>query len=85
MTFFLTTERLGFRRWESSDTDLAFSHLGFRALYAGHHPENIASAHILSVLGFTRTGAELYHSIGLMHPTCILTKEAYLRIRNTQG
>lgn len=42
--------------------------LGAQALYAGHHPENSASSHVLQKLGFQCIGQELYSPTGLQHP-----------------
>ena len=38
------------------------------ALYAGHHPENAVSAHILKKLGFEQLRAVFYEPTGLYHP-----------------
>ena len=46
----------------------AFDVLGAAALFAGHHPENVASKRTLEKLGFTYTHHELYPPTGLMHP-----------------
>jgi RimJ/RimL family protein N-acetyltransferase len=43
-----------------------------RALFAGHHPENAASKHILEKLGFRYTHDELYPPDGLMHPSYLM-------------
>jgi ribosomal-protein-alanine N-acetyltransferase len=50
----------------------AFDHLGVRALFAGHHPENAASRRLLEKLGFECTGEELYPPTGLRHPSYML-------------
>ena len=47
----------------------AFSVLGAPALFAGHHPANQASAHLLRKLGFVQTHTELYPPTGLLHPS----------------
>jgi [ribosomal protein S5]-alanine N-acetyltransferase len=50
----------------------AFSNIGASALFAGHHPENQASRHLLSKLGFEFTGEELYPTTGRLHPSYVL-------------
>jgi RimJ/RimL family protein N-acetyltransferase len=52
--------------------DLAFSRLGARALFAGHHPDNAASQRVLVRLGFRFTHQELYPPTGLHHPCYLL-------------
>ena len=47
----------------------AVEQTGAPALFAGHHPENAASKHILKKLGFRYTHDELYPLDGLMHPS----------------
>jgi RimJ/RimL family protein N-acetyltransferase len=47
----------------------AFSALGARALFAGHHPSNTASRELLRGLGFRYTHDELYPPTGLLHPS----------------
>ena len=57
----------------------AFGPLACRGLFAGHHPQNAASAHVLERLGFRRTQDELYPPTGLVHHCYMLiapTKEA---------
>lgn len=55
--------------------DHAFSKLGARALFAGHHPENAASGVMLRRLGFRYTHDEFYAPTGLHHPSYLLTRE----------
>jgi RimJ/RimL family protein N-acetyltransferase len=43
-----------------------------RPIFAGHHPQNKASSHVLQKLGFSFVDAEFYPPTGLMHPTYIL-------------
>ena len=50
----------------------AFSTVGARGLFAGHHPENAASRRVLENLGFRYTHDELYGPTGLMHPSYYL-------------
>jgi len=42
------------------------------AIYAGHHPLNIASSTALCKLGFVCIGKEYYAGTGLMHPSYIM-------------
>jgi RimJ/RimL family protein N-acetyltransferase len=51
-----------------------FGTLGADALFAGHHPFNVASRRVLLKLGFIYAGTELYQPTGLMHPTYRLGK-----------
>jgi RimJ/RimL family protein N-acetyltransferase len=46
----------------------AFGALGATALFAGHHPDNVASGKTLAKLGFRYTHHELYEPTGLDHP-----------------
>lgn len=46
----------------------AFERVGAEELFAGHHPENAASRHILEKLGFVFTHEEVYPPTGLMNP-----------------
>ncbi len=50
----------------------AFDHLMTETIFAGHHPDNLASAALLNSLGFTSVGLEYYPPTGLMHPSYIL-------------
>ncbi len=47
----------------------AFQSLRAKALFAGHHPENLASRRVLEKLGFKQTHEELYSPTGRMHPS----------------
>jgi RimJ/RimL family protein N-acetyltransferase len=47
----------------------AWEKLHVPALFAGHHPDNTASAALLKKLGFVRTHEELYPPTGRMHPS----------------
>jgi len=51
----------------------AFDTLRATALFAGHHPRNDTSRHLLTKLGFRYTHAELYPPTGLEHPSYLLT------------
>lgn len=51
---------------------LAADRLAASALFAGHHPDNAASAAVLRKLGFARTGEQLYPPTGRMHPSYLL-------------
>lgn len=50
----------------------AFNTLGAASLFAGHHPENHASRHVLEKLGFQFTHAELFPPTGQMHRCYVL-------------
>jgi RimJ/RimL family protein N-acetyltransferase len=50
----------------------AFQGLDALALFAGHHPENVASRKLLLKLGFRSTGEDYYPPTGLMHPSYLL-------------
>lgn len=52
----------------------AFERLGAKELFAGHHPENMASRKVLEKLGFRFTHYELYPPTGEMHPGYELRK-----------
>lgn len=54
--------------------DYAFAELGASALFAGHHPSNVASGKALMKLGFQFTGEELFEPTGLMHPSYLLKR-----------
>jgi len=47
--------------------------LGADGLFAGHHPENVASRKVLSKLGFRFTHEELYAPTGKMHSCYLLS------------
>ncbi|MGB7666049.1 MAG: GNAT family N-acetyltransferase [Candidatus Acidiferrales bacterium] len=51
-----------------------FETLGAHALFAGHHPANAASRHLLEKLAFRFTHAEFYPPTGLQHPSYLLTR-----------
>ena len=50
----------------------AFTRAGAAALFAGHHPDNAASARTLQRLGFRYTHDELYPATGRQHPSYLL-------------
>jgi RimJ/RimL family protein N-acetyltransferase len=50
----------------------AFGPLALKGLFAGHHPQNAASARVLQKLGFHYTHDELYAPTGLMNPSYFL-------------
>lgn len=52
----------------------AFDRCGYKALFAGHNPSNVASRGLLLRLGFSYTHDELYPSTGLMHPSYMLVR-----------
>ena len=49
--------------------EYAFDEMKVKALIAGHHPENKASANLLSKLGFKYIGDKYYEPTGLYHPS----------------
>lgn len=53
----------------------AFTALHADGLYAGHHPDNDASAHVLQKLRFRRTRADYYPPTGLYHPAWRYARE----------
>ena len=59
---------------ESSRAVIAYARDSLEAhrLFAGHHPENLASRRVLEKLGFRFTHEELYAPTGKMHPSYIL-------------
>jgi len=52
--------------------NFAFERAGVKALFAGHHPANSASQHLILKLGFRRTHEEFYPPTGLNHPSYLL-------------
>jgi len=52
----------------------AFTSLGAKALFAGHHPENETSKRLLEKLGFRYERDEHYGPSGLMHPSYLLKR-----------
>ena len=56
----------------------AFDVLGARAIFAGHHPGNVASQRVLEKLGFKKTHLEHYPPTGLEHPSYLLQREDFL-------
>lgn len=59
----------------SSTIDYAFSQLGKHAIFAGHHPDNKASRHTLTKLGFIGVSAQYYEPTGLFHPSYLLYRD----------
>lgn len=56
----------------------AFGTLGVKALVAGHHPGNAASARVLGKLGFAYTHESLYPPTGLMHAAYRLERPQHI-------
>jgi len=54
----------------------AFETLRVSALFAGHHPANQVSRHVLEKLGFRFTHEEIYPPTGLLHPSYLLARPA---------
>lgn len=52
----------------------AFTTIGAKALFAGHHPDNNESRRLLLRLGFRSIGEELYPPTGLPHPSYLLDR-----------
>jgi len=50
----------------------AFGSLKAQKLFAGHHPNNVASRHVLERLGFRFTHEELYAPTGKLHRCYLL-------------
>jgi ribosomal-protein-alanine N-acetyltransferase len=53
--------------------DFAFKTLHLERIFAGHHPDNIASERLLKKLGFRFTHQEIYPPTGLLEPAYLLT------------
>ena len=51
-----------------------FDILAAKALFAGHHPQNDASRHLLEKFGFRFIGTTLYPPTGLQHPSYLLRR-----------
>jgi RimJ/RimL family protein N-acetyltransferase len=60
--------------------DHAFGPLGAGELFAGHHPQNFGSQHVLEKLGFRYTHDELYPATGLQHRSYRLTLDEYRKV-----
>ena len=71
--------------------DYAFDVLGVGMLFAGHHPDNIASSCLLKKLGFIYSQDSFYPPTGLFHPSYLLTRQEYksmqskLRSQSNEG
>jgi RimJ/RimL family protein N-acetyltransferase len=61
--------------------DYAFKVLSVKGLFAGHHPHNKASQHMLLKLGFSYTHDEYYAPTGLYHPSYMLTADDYYQTK----
>jgi [ribosomal protein S5]-alanine N-acetyltransferase len=55
--------------------DYGFTTLGIRGLFAGHHPANEKSRHLLEKFGFTFIGEQFYAPTGLKHPSYIRMRQ----------
>jgi RimJ/RimL family protein N-acetyltransferase len=60
----------------------AFSTLGSKGLFAGHHPKNVASERVLRRLGFRYTHNEHYAPTGLMHSSYLLRPSDYVTLES---
>lgn len=56
----------------SAVVQYGFAELRAEAVFAGHHPENLASRKLLLKLGFEYTGDEFYPPSGMLEPTYLL-------------
>lgn len=63
---------------ESAQAVIGHAHdsLGAQGLFAGHHPENLASRKVLEELGFRFTHEELYAPTGKLHRCYSLTSSS---------
>ncbi len=52
--------------------EYGFGQLSAKAIFAGHHPDNLPSQAVLLKLGFEEIGKELYPPTGLLHPSYML-------------
>lgn len=70
--------RLGYA-YEAANVVIAyaFDALDAKGLFAGHHPQNKASRHLILKLGFRYIRNEFYEPTGLQHPSYRLTADAY--------
>lgn len=59
----------------SAVIQLGFTRFGATAIFAGHHPENLASRKLLLKLGFEFAGEEVYPASGMLEPTYLLSRE----------
>ncbi len=58
--------------------EYAFNRLEATELFAGHHPDNVASRRVLGKLDFQYTHDEFYAPTGLKHPSYRLTREKFV-------
>jgi ribosomal-protein-alanine N-acetyltransferase len=58
-----------------------FDRSGATAIFAGHHPGNLASRKLLLKLGFQFAGEELYPPSGMIEPTYLLPRADFLSSR----
>ena len=52
--------------------EYAMKHTDATSIFAGHHPDNVASGKVLLKLDFTQTGTDYFEPTGLMHPSYII-------------
>lgn len=55
--------------------EYAFETLGYKGLFAGHHPENVNSKKILQKLGFRYTHDEIFPALGIEIPFYLLMRQ----------
>jgi len=65
--------------------DHAFQNLGAKALFAGHHPRNLASKRVLEKLGFDFTHEEIYPPTGQMHPSYLLSRRVWEELQSSRA
>jgi len=54
--------------------DYGFNLLGAEGLFAGHHPANATSRHLLEKNGFNLVGEQFYAPTGMVEPTYLLMR-----------
>jgi ribosomal-protein-alanine N-acetyltransferase len=62
--------------------DLGWRELRLSKVYAGHHPDNHVSRHILYKLGFTFLETVFYPPTALLHPSYVCTRPAQAHLSN---
>jgi [ribosomal protein S5]-alanine N-acetyltransferase len=54
-----------------------FEQFGATAIFAGHHPDNLASRKLLLKLGFQYAGEEVYPASGVLEPTYLFARTEF--------
>ena len=65
----------------SAVIEYAFTGLSAKSLFAGHHPQNEVSRHLLQKIGFRYTHDEFFPPTGLMHPSYLMTAEKFVQAK----